>query len=257
MTRLSSKWVLVAASTIALFGLHGPASAGPVTVTQTVEAGITQDVVALTGFTTTGEDMAGMIVRAFFENEEEVMAVWIAGAPGSGSGSASHSIPSANDPNLTLTFSLSQTGDTFSNPWSLANLASSTQGTEIGLTRLVIEGLPGDTVFDVFFSGLDGTPGSFAGLDFSGDFVLPLFADVFYVDQVSVGGAAAVGDVYSILDIRFGGAGVPPLALGDEILTFFADTDSVGLPNGRAPEPGSALLLLGAGLVALYRRRRA
>jgi len=255
MTQLNNKWILAAVTFVILFGLQTPASAVPLVVNIVEDPGIPQDVNALTGFTTTGSDMAGMIVTAFFQNEEEIMAVWMAGAPGNGF--ATTSVVSTKDPLLTLSFSLTQTGDTFTQPWSLRNLTTRTGGTEMGLTRLVIDGIAGETVFDLTNGGAEGTPGSSFGHDFSGSYIFPLSADAVYLDEVRVGGAPAGGDIYGSLDIRLSGSGLVPLAFGDEVLVFVADTDSVGLfPPGQAPEPGSTLLLLGAGLIALYRRRR-
>lgn len=255
MTRLNKKWVLTASTFVVLFGLQAPASAVPLVVNIVEDPGIPQDVNALTGFTTTGSDMAGMIVTAFFSNEQQLMAVWMAGAPGSGFATAS--AVSAINPLITFSFSLTQSGDTFTQPWSLRNLTTGVGTAELGLVRLVIDGIAGATVFDLTNSGLEGTPGSSFGHDFSGTYIFPLLTDAVYVDEVRVGGAPAVGDIYGSLDIRFSGSGLVPLADGDEVIVFVADTDKVGLaPPGQAPEPGSTLLLLGAGLFALYRRRR-
>jgi hypothetical protein len=213
------------------------------TVVVNENPGTTQSIVGITGFSTTGDQMAGMVVTAFFDNGESASGIWAADGPGSGS--ASGSTPSE------LGFLLTQSGDTFTQGWTLTNTSPS----EIGITRLLIDGIPGGTVFDRTFGGVEGTPSSALGADFSTGYTLPgidFTVTALYQDRVAVNGFGPVGDLFRYLDIDLGMPG--GLFNFDDPFTFVADTDSVGL-GPQVAEPGS-LLLLGAGLVGIWLRRR-
>lgn len=254
MTRLSNKWVLTAATLIALFAFHAPASAVVVTVDVAQIPGVTESAVGITGFQTTGLDMEGILVTAIFNSAGEIVEITESWSAGQASGSDQDS--SGRD----LAFQLSQSGDTFTGAWVLSNLSAFS---EAALTGILIDGFPGDTVFDRVLPNDDfpvppneiGTPGSDIGKDFFSDTDIPLVQLnilATYMGVVAIGASNPVGDIFRYLDINLGGG----IFSTDPSLVFLADTDSVGLPPGQVPEPGSTLLLLGAGLIALYRRRR-
>jgi hypothetical protein len=225
----------------ALLVLLLAASSSPaqiVTVTQ--DLGIPQGTTGIATSVTTGATMGGMQVTAFFTNNSFQPVFWV--GQGLGSGGA-----------FGTNWSLTESGDTDTQNWTLIN------STGLGLTRLVIDGGPGKTIFDRTFGGQEGTPGTGLGRDFvvtSGliptDNILATYRDV-----VAVVPNPPVGDIFRSLEVDFLQTG--GFASG-RTLTFGADTDttsSVLFPLPTIPEPGS-LLLFGAAIlgVASYRRLR-
>jgi hypothetical protein len=212
--------------------IASPTPAQMVTVTQ--DLGTTQGTLGIATSVTTGATMGGMNVTAFFNNGTLQTVPWVGAGLGNGGASGTG-------------WSLSQSGDTDFAPWSLIN------NTGLGLTRLVIDGGPGKTIFDRTFGGMEGTPGTSLGQDFqvtsgqqSTDNILAI-----YHDQVAVVPNPPVGDIFRSLDINFQNTG--GFASG-RTLGFLADTDSTvdvlfPLP-GIIPEPGS-LLLFGVATLGL------
>ena len=194
--------------------------------------------------------MAGMSVTAYFGASSETVSWAVTGA---GAGSAVGS-----------SWSINESGDTFGGSWNLAS--STTQS----MTRLVINGQPGDTMFDVAIdssgnilsgdggsSGVHGTDGSALGWTFDTNTNINMTAT--YRNAVALGAATPVGDLYTTLDMVF----TDGLAIGAG-LSFISDTDSAetaGDITPSVPEPTTFIIwsLLGAiGLTAgRYRRRKA
>ncbi len=212
---------------------HGAARAGTLDVS--FVPGALNLTTALTGFSTLGDMMDGMSVTAFFEVGGPETVFWA--DTGAGAGAA-----------LGTGWSLSQTGDTFVSPWTLAN------ATGTGLLGLLIDAGVGDTVFDVDFAPFPGTDGSADGNTFEltagGD---PYDIDVTYSDRVALIGDPPVGDLWRRLRIVFDGAA---LRSGDSI-SYLADTDNLSLAGDirEVPEPGT-IALLGFGVAFVARRRR-
>jgi hypothetical protein len=201
-------------------------------VTVNFNVGTVQSTTALTGFSTFGDMMDGMTVRAIFFDGSTETVLWA--DTGAGSGAANG-----------VNFDLTESGDTFSNNWTL---------TGSNLVRLTIDAGTGDTVFDTRALGdIEGTTGSARGLDFTltsagynGDITAT------YFNAVALTGFAPVGDLFRNLDIIFGN----PVS---ETLTFMADTDNLQFAGDIQPVPEPCtMLLLGSGLVGLvgYGRRR-
>jgi hypothetical protein len=244
--------IVIALVTVALLGASS-ASAGIITV-EDLSAPVS--IVGITGFTTTGADMGGMRVTATFVGGNTETQIWAASGVDSGqvAGNTGDSGPTPN------AWVLSQSGDTYSPSSDNWTLTTVNQETEI--ESILLEGLLGGTqgiVFDRTFGGVEGTVNSALGLTFNSS--LPDLMDirVTYSNPIQVGANPVVGDLFGSVLIQFdterlGSLGFNAFVNGG-VFTFRQDTDTVGLPNGQAPEPGT-LLLLGAGLVALYRRRR-
>jgi hypothetical protein len=149
-------------------------------------------------------------------------------------------------------WSLSLDGDSFSNRWNFIFLD---QGSLGQLTKLVLDGSTGLTIFDRTTVGdIVGTPGSAQGLDFSFNSGCgSCMANATYSGLTSIGGAAAVGDLWQTLTVDFTGGTGPRTNFA-----FLQDTDNDSRFVPGIPEPETyALMLAGlAALGAVARRRR-
>ncbi|OLP16547.1 hypothetical protein BST81_20315 [Leptolyngbya sp. 'hensonii'] len=172
----------------------------------------------LTGFQTFGDDMDGMEVTVKFLGGGSETKIW--GDTGPGAGGA-----------FGTGWSLVQSGDTFSSPWTLS------YGGSGSITSLLINAIPGNTVFDLSEPS-PGTPGSANGRTFdvqSGQ--APTSSNYSVPIDISV------GDLFGQLTLQWANG-----FKGD--LSFLADTDSgtTDDPVDPKPVPESAALL---GLLAI------
>ncbi len=204
-------------------------------VTVAYDAGVTNTTTALTGTGTYGNMMDGMEVTAFFAAGGSETAIWA--DTGSTAGAASGT-----------DWSLSESGDTWSGTWVLS--------ATVGITRVLIDAGPGNTVFDTTFGGAFGTDGSASGKSFSvtsDHSNLNIYAT--YRDAVALGTAAPVGDLYRYLDIEFRDTAF------QGSLGYQSDTDNIEFAGDIAPLPEPTTLAIwsalgGLGMIAARRRRK-
>lgn len=215
-------------------------------------------------FEPTGAQMDGLKVTATFQGGGTNTALW---ADTSATGGAAAGTG----------WSLGLNGDTFGNVWTL-NVSDA----NLVMTKLRIEGGNfGKTVFDLKDLGSavngpvlpgqgttnTGTTGSMHGWTFeffnqsayqSGGFTLNIDAE--YSNIVSLAASSPVGDIWSVLELSFGGThnGLP----SGFPVQFYADTDIIDelIPtNESLPEPTSLALFGGlaiAGGWGCWKRRK-
>lgn len=191
----------------------------------------------LTGFVTTGAGMSGLSVAVAFNGGALLPAQsWVTTGPAAGG------VTTAN-------WSLTLDGDSFSTPWQFSFL---NPNANLQLTHLVLSGLSGFTIFDRTFGGVEGTPGSANGTDFAfaGGTCGGCNATANYSGQTSIGAAAAVGDLWQVVDITFTEGTGPRTNF-----SFVQDTDND--IRALVPEPETyALMIGGLGLLSLVAKRR-
>jgi hypothetical protein len=188
----------------------------------------------LTGFATSGDQMAGMDVTATFSGGVTQTLNWATTGAGAGG------VAGAG-------WGLSVIGDTFSAVWNFTISPNADLGQ---LVSLVLDGSDNFTIFDTTFTG-SGTPGSANGRDFvfSGT---DYNATATYTKQVAIGAAAPVGDIYQTVTVLFN-EGTGPR----DNWAFQQDTDNDSRAISEVPEPGSiALVALGLAGLGLMRRRK-
>lgn len=197
---------------------------------------------ALTGFATSGSDMLGMTVTGYGLDGTVYSGAWSSIGSDYGVQTDGFSLFHPSGGGNADTFG-------FFNLWSLS--------ANTGLSRLVLDGIPGNTLFDRTNPSF-GTSGSAQGRDFdwvSGD---PGGTTVFYRNALGLGGGPAVGDLYTMVDVQFGDG-----FRADSRGLFRMDTDNAATDIVvSVPEPGTLLLLLAGmlpmvGGVAVRRRESA
>jgi len=195
----------------------------------------TNNIPALTGFATTGADMDGLSITANFLSGFSQTLLWADTGPASGGV-------------LGTGWGLSLSGDSFGGLWQFTNVRQD------GLSSLRLDGLSAFTIFDRTHGNVEGTPGSALGMDWncSGASAAVCLnpVTVTYDFLVSVGGNAAVGDLWQTVSVDFGTTG-PLLSF-----SFVQDTDN-DIRQTQVPEPGSlGLLGLALGGLGFFARRR-
>jgi hypothetical protein len=225
--------LLLAAVTFPL--VAAAAEAAIITPTVTETPGTTYNTAALTGSATTNLLMVGSLVTVNFSDNTTNSATWTsAGAVGTG-------------------WSLVETGDTFSSPWTFANTGA------IAITGFTFDGVPGNTTFDIV-GDPELSPGSARGKSIN-SVTGPdgLSVAVLYTNRLHVGGVF-YGDQYTAMTFTFGGGGLTT----NNSLVYVTDTDNAAAagPGGgihpAVPEPSTwAMMILGfAGVGFMAYRRR-
>ena len=202
----------------------------PVTPVITTTPGAPYNTDALTGFTTTGANMAGSRVRVTFSDLSTETATWATTGPAAGEARGSD-------------FLLALDGDSFVATWTLTNI-----GPDLGIVAFSFDGVPGNTVFDIV-SGPTDSPGSANGQPLSNaDSQYPGDISVLYTNRLTVGGIF-YSDLYTRLEVS--GFVIAP----DYQLTYVSDTDNA-LGKIDVPAPASfGLFGLGVTMLGLRRRR--
>jgi hypothetical protein len=188
-----------------------------------------QSIPGLTGFSTTGAMMSGMSVTAVFDTFTETRA-WGTTGPTAGGVSGSG-------------WALTEVGDTFGGTWSFVNSGAGL------LTRLILDGISGLTVFDKTNPSF-GTDGSAQGLDFVTNLAGDATIVATYRNPVAIGAAGAVGDIFHVVDVSFVG-----LSAGGVRTNFQFNQDTDNDSRFTVPEPGLTVLF-GLGLLGAGRARR-
>lgn len=181
---------------------------------------------------TFGNDMAGIEVTADFLSGESETATW--SVTGSEAGGA-----------FGTDWSVTQSGETFFDPWTFSNSGQS-------IAFLEIKAIPGNTAFDTIYSIEEppNTPGSALGIPFT---VLtgPPPDSFAYSDEIDI----SEGDLFGTLSVNYNNGFTGTI-------TYRADTDN-GTQNDPVAVPESSGLLstltvgtLGAGLRLLRRQKQ-
>lgn len=230
-----------------LFALQGSyAASGPVSF----DSSNPYNASSLTGFSTFGSDMVGMMVTATFQLGYDTSstfsspATWVANGFQSGSASANFGGGS---------WSLSILGDTYSSYWAVTNNTSGYY-----LKSIYIDAVSGGAVFDVK-EDAEYTPGSGFGAPVTANLQGGYdFVDATYSGPVSIANMDN-GDLYRYLLINYQGNTSPSAYQAGIIAGSYSsirmDTDSLGSPPA-VPEPASMLLMgVGAAGMAFMKRR--
>lgn len=239
------------------------------------ETGTAYTTTSLTGFSTSGAAMAGMLVTARFASGDVFQGTW--GNLGTQVyGGASFSAYGVSGLWGSLAFPTS--GDSNNDFWFL-RLASGDYG---ALLELTLNGAPGRTLFDCRFTAggcnnftgtvISGTAGSanaipaqvatpnrfFSQIGTHNQFAASDVLGV-YSNSVSLIGSPAVGDLFEQFSLRFDGG----MTADQGLFLFAVDTDNAAVgavivPTTPVPEPLSWMLLVGAlgGLATVAHRRR-
>jgi hypothetical protein len=150
-------------------------------------------------------------------------------------------------------FYLFQGGDTYTNSWVMYSFYDMT------LYGIKIDALPGNVVFDRTIDGVEKTPGSGLGKDFSTAYTsIPFPTRATYSNRVALDGKPFQGDLYTTLDIDFYlGAGVT-IFDSQYYELFTADTDRITpvVPVPLATPLGSGLSFFATGLLGLIGLKR-
>jgi len=188
---------------------------------------------AIDGYATYDDDMYGMTVSITYANGYTSNLTWA----DLGSG-----VSGVQGGNVDLTLN----GDTFTAAWNF-------DSDDFRIAQIVLDAGAGDAVFDIWGDYV-GTAGSAYGRAFaplsstSGDYDITAT----YSGQVALAGYAPVGDLYRFLTIDF----TDGYFLGNDFLSFQADTDSVKVSGGLSvPEPAT-MILLGTSLLGMAAVRR-